>query len=304
MDANSIKGFHIEPTNKCTLKCPGCARTRFRNSFSKYWTNQDLDIDSLFKFLDIDLNNKSLLFCGVYGDSIYHANFIDMIKESKSQGANVSITTNGSYKSLDWWKSLVSLLSPSDEIIFSVDGDPSNFNQYRINGDWQSIETGMKVVGSTDVKSTWRYILFAYNLNSIDTAKNIAQNLNITNFEVATSHRYDEVTEEYKPAEEKFLHKKYTPQSMFKKDTSNNVSVDPKCKDNQTHFISAQGFYSPCCFIADHRFYYKTRFAKNQNLYDISKTTISQILSEPEVVDFYNNLNLHSVCKFNCPSCS
>jgi hypothetical protein len=53
--------------------------------------------------------------------------------------------------------------------------------------------------------------------------------------------------------------------------------------------------------VADHRFYYKTPFGKNKKEYDISTTTLSQILKRPAVVEFYRTLDDHSVCQFNCP---
>ena len=57
----------------------------------------------------------------------------------------------------------------------------------------------------------------------------------------------------------------------------------------------------PCCFAGDHRFYYKTEFYKNQDLYDISKTTITKVLDK--LKDFYSTLEDAKLnyCTFNCP---
>ena len=62
---DSLKGFHIEPTNICTLKCPGCSRTQFINMFPKKWKNNQLNLDHLKKFIDIDISNKVFDLCGV-----------------------------------------------------------------------------------------------------------------------------------------------------------------------------------------------------------------------------------------------
>jgi hypothetical protein len=67
------------------------------------------------------------------------------------------------------------------------------------------------------------------------------------------------------------------------------------------HFITADGFYSPCCFIADHRFYYKTIFGKQKKFYNIQEYTLSQMLAESTVIDFYQNLDQQPGCQFNCP---
>lgn len=126
-----IAGFHIEPTNICTLKCSGCARTRFIDQWPQHWHNHSLDVNHLLQFLDIDLSDKTINLCGNYGDPIYHPDFINFVKQLKETGVTLSITTNGSYKTKDWWQQLTELLTCKDNITFSVDGIPENFTQYR-----------------------------------------------------------------------------------------------------------------------------------------------------------------------------
>ncbi len=79
-----ISGLHIEPTNICTLKCPGCARTRFLDQWPQHWKNHSLDVDQLLKFLDIDLSNLDIVLCGNYGDPIYHPDLIDFVTKLSS----------------------------------------------------------------------------------------------------------------------------------------------------------------------------------------------------------------------------
>ena len=100
---DEITGFHIEPTNVCTLKCEGCARTRFLSKWPQHWKNNCLNIDSLLSFLDIDLTGKHMNLCGNYGDPIYHNDFINFVAKLKQSGARITITTNGSYQSRNWW---------------------------------------------------------------------------------------------------------------------------------------------------------------------------------------------------------
>ena len=195
----TINGFHIEPTNICTLKCSGCARTRFIDQWPQHWKNHSLDIDQLLSFLDIDLTGKKIVLCGNYGDPIYHPNFIDFVKKLKARGAVLSITTNGSYKSQAWWEELVSNLSSSDFVNFSVDGTPDNFTKYRVNADWESIKIGMDVVAKSHCDSSWKYIPFAFNQQDIETVKQLSQSIGIKNFRVEPSDRFDEQTLELIP---------------------------------------------------------------------------------------------------------
>lgn len=293
-----ISGLHIEPTNICTLKCPGCARTRFLDQWPQHWKNHSLDIDQLLKFLDIDLSNLDIVLCGNYGDPIYHPDLIDFVTKLKQRNARITINTNGSYKTKLWWQQLTDALTDQDLIIFSIDGIPKNFNQYRINADWSSIQTGIKVVATSAVKTQWKYIPFSYNENDIDTAQQLSIDLGIDEFLVELSDRFDDQTAHLRPSNN-LLSNRYDSQLKWKSDNSG--AVDPKCQTNRSHYISADGHYIPCCYLADHRFYYKTQFGKNKIEYSIVDQTLGQILSAPKVVEFYQNLDQQPGCQYNCP---
>jgi organic radical activating enzyme len=296
---DTISGFHIEPTNICTLKCPGCARTRFIEQWPQHWRNHSLDVNKLLQFLDIDLTGKRIGLCGNYGDPIYHNDLIDFVKKLKACGATLSITTNGSYKTQQWWNELVDNLTSADIINFSVDGTPDNFTNYRVNADWNSIQVGMEVVAKASCDSSWKYIPFSFNQQDIESVEKLSNNIGIKNFRVELSDRFDEQTHELIP-DLSLLGSRYVPQVNWKSNRSNS-KVNPKCQSNKEHFITAEGYYSPCCYLADHRFYYKTPFGKNKRQYDIRRHTLSEILQQPQTVEFYQTLNQQSGCQYNCP---
>jgi organic radical activating enzyme len=299
--SDNLVGLHIEPTNICTLKCPGCARTRFINQWPQHWKNHSLDIDHLLKFLDIDLTGLKILLCGNYGDPIYHPNFIEFVTKLKQRGSVISIVTNGSYRTTDWWKALTSVLTSADCITFSIDGIPTNFTQYRINADWDTIKQGIEISAESACQTEWKYIPFSFNSTDIESAEQFSQQLGIDRFFVDPSDRFDEATESLKPSNT-LLGTRYDAQVLWKSAQVPSLKkVTPKCVNEREHFITADGYYSPCCFIADHRFYYKTTFGKQKKLYNIQEHSISQILAEPTVIEFYQNLDQHPGCQFNCP---
>jgi hypothetical protein len=53
--------------------------------------------------------------------------------------------------------------------------------------------------------------------------------------------------------------------------------------------------------LSDFRFYYKTTFGKNKKEYSIANTTLTDILGQPKVVEFYNTLNEQRGCQYFCP---
>jgi len=296
----TVDGLHIEPTNICTLKCPGCARTRFIDQWPQHWKNYSLDIDQLLNFLDIDLTDKKIVLCGNYGDPIYHNDLINFVIKLKARGAVLSITTNGSYKTQSWWEELVDNLSSADIINFSVDGTPDNFTKYRVNADWDSIRVGMDVVARSTCGSSWKYIPFAFNQQDIETVEKLSNSIGIKTFRVEFSDRFDKQTHDLIP-DTSLLGSRYMSQVKWKSNVSNR-KVDSKCQSGREHFITAEGYYSPCCYLADHRFYYKTLFGKNKRQYSIRQHTLSEILQQTETIEFYQTLDQYSGCQYNCPN--
>jgi organic radical activating enzyme len=298
---DSLTGLHIEPTNICTLKCSGCARTRFINQWPQHWKNHSLDIDHLLRFLDIDLTGLKISLCGNYGDPIYHPDFVEFVTKLKQRGSIINIITNGSYRTTDWWASLTSVLTSADCITFSIDGIPTNFTQYRINADWNTIKQGIEISAESACQTEWKYIPFSFNSTDVESTKQLSQQLGIDRFFVDPSDRFDEQTEFLKPSDT-LLGSRHNAQVLWKTTATPSIKhVDPKCANKKEHFITADGYYSPCCFVADHRFYYKTQFGKQKNQYNIQTQSLSQILEQPTVIDFYQNLPDQPVCQFSCP---
>jgi len=298
---SNIKGFHIEPTNICTLRCPRCPRTKFIDQFkSKNWENFQLNLEDFKNFFDIDLNGLIFTLCGNYGDPIYYSDLIPMVQWIKSKNANVTIVTNGSYCKLNWWQTLGEHLTDQDKVIFSIDGSPENFTQYRVNADWESIKIGIDAMVKSKAKTIWKYIPFSFNASSIESSRTLSQRLGIDSFEVTPSDRWDGENDPLKPLGFSGARESAIIQWRNKQDSA---LIDPICtRTHDQHFISATGHYMPCCYVGDHRFYYKSEFYNNKEIYDISKTTITEVLNNTQ--NFYNNIKTTKTnyCSFNCPT--
>ena len=195
----TIEGFHLEPTNICTLKCSGCARTRFIDRWPEHWKNHSLDIDSVLSFLDLVLSGKHIHLCGNYGDPIYHSDLINFVSKLKQAGTRIVITTNGSYKSLEWWQELTLHLDSQDTVRFSIDGVPNNFTQNRKNADWTSTLTAIETCVASSCQTVWKYIPFSYNQHSVEQAKRMCWDLGMDTFLLDPSDRFDELTADLLP---------------------------------------------------------------------------------------------------------
>jgi len=183
-------------------------------------------------------------------------------------------------------------------ITFSIDGIPENFTQYRINGDWTTIQDAIEVCVESPCSTAWSFIQFSYNENNIEQARQLSQDLGMDQFHINHSDRFDEQTMHFKPTKSN-PGTKWNNQQNWKQSQSTK-KINPKCHRGGTHYISADGYYMPCCFIGDHRFYYKNEFGKNKKQYAISDTTLSEILNRATVAEFHRTVSEHSVCQYNC----
>lgn len=296
---DNIAGLHIELTNRCTLKCPKCSRTEFQNRFGmKAWQNHDIELSELKNFLDCDLTGLKINLCGTYGDPIYYKDLYSAVEYFKSNGAWIELTTNGSYRDEHWWQSISSLLTAQDIINFSIDGVPDNFTQYRVNANWDSILVGFKHTVASGALVRYKFIPFSFNEASIETAQQLAQELGAV-FHYEYSDRWASNDDPLKPKNDKLT--SVRSESLIHWQPNRQYSIMPKCKTNNLeHYISAEGYYIPCCFMSDYRSYYKTVFHKEKERFNISKTTLSSVLQNLE--SFYSTIESTplDVCKYHC----
>jgi len=287
----------IEATSRCVLACSRCERTILNDKFGKKFPVNDLNISDITKFLDTDINEITL--CGNLGDPIYHKNFIELVYVLKQKSRKIKITTNGSYKTKEWWENLNRLLSYDDTIMFSIDGIPNNFTQYRVNADWNSIEVGIKECVKGKVKTIWKFIPFRYNEYDIEDAKKISENLGIDVFRVTPSDRWN-FDDPLKPTQKSYNGPRDIVQQEYKQFKNTDFEIKPRCSDNTKHYVSASGFYVPCCYSKHHSFYYKNKWWKNRVNHNIKHTTLSkQVKIFNEFYDTIQN-DRPEYCVFNC----
>ena len=312
MVLKNIRGFHLELTNICTLKCTACSRTILKDLLPTKWKNHSLVLKDIINFIDIDIRGLRFQLCGTYGDPIYYDDLFELCRWIKNNGGYIVLNTNGSYKSSKWWTELSTILNEQDEIVWGIDGLPENFTTYRVNSDWKSIKLGIDIITKTNIKTNWQFIIFQYNKDVIEQARALSLEYGMTTFSLVNTNRPLQ-NENFKRSddfpdvdnEDKVTEWKYN--RVINWDNSLN-ELDPLClKNNSEHYISAEGYYIPCCFLANHFDYYKSYWGKNKKKHKISNNTFSKLINHSETQEFYNKLNSNnceSGCRFHCPKIS
>jgi MoaA/NifB/PqqE/SkfB family radical SAM enzyme len=192
--------WHLELSSKCVLACPRCPRTEHPDKFKV----EVLDLDFIKKIMppEVLAQTTRILLCGGQGDPIYCKDFLEIVEYIKTTNPDIqiNITTNGSHRTVEWWKTLARLLNDIDRVFFSVDGwDQESNNIYRVNSNYASTLQGIKALneGNKDVNITWSTIVFKFNQDKLDVIRDIAKEHGAHTFQLVKSSLFGSKVPKY-----------------------------------------------------------------------------------------------------------
>jgi MoaA/NifB/PqqE/SkfB family radical SAM enzyme len=180
-----IKKIHVELSSKCNANCPGCPRNVQGGYELPSLKKAELSIDDFKKLFLKDFLKQidSILFCGNYGDPITCNDIIPILTYIKScSDANIRIHTNGSLRTPEFWKNIATILSPSDTIIWSIDGLSDTNHLYRRGTDWNKIIDNATSFIEAGGIATWEYLIFKHNEHQINEARELSKKLGFQYF--------------------------------------------------------------------------------------------------------------------------
>lgn len=304
--------WHIEPSSICTLQCPRCPRAELPETL----LNKQLTLDFFKTQIGVDVVRqiRKITFCGNDGDPIYCKDLADICVWLKTVNPQISLTiiTNGSYKSADWWQYLGKVLDHRDEVHWSLDGWNQESNQtYRVNSDWDSIMRGITAFTqvNTSTYMVWASIAFRFNQHNLEQQKSQAIGLGFDLYQLTKSTKFGSkypdaygVTDLLEPTDASLVASGHrferisTPLSQksrysneFKavflqraQDLDKHTALSGICLiGNKGVFLNSQGEFYPCCWTAN-------RYAHNSNWhqqaatqFNLHKRTFESIISDP-----------------------
>lgn len=188
------KSVNLDLSNKCTLECPRCARRKFKNKKDvpgRYMTDKEWKL--YLNYFD------EFIFSGQFSDPILHPKLPDMLKDIHELSKYASLHVAASHRPkeffIDCFKSL-----PHSHWVFGLDGLPASSSKYRIRQDGEKLFEMMLLSREYVEKTTWHYIIFKYNENEIDQAKELAEKNNIE-IKIIKSSRFSSDDDSYRPSE-------------------------------------------------------------------------------------------------------
>ena len=174
--------INLDITHRCTLQCQRCNRAVFAARGQKV-PGEDLSIENFKKILAFF---KEIYFCGQISDPIFHPQFIEFLKLLK--GRKTIIHTAASHKKEEWYKKAFEANTDA-YWTFGIDGLPKDSHKYRKNQDGEYLFKMACMAAKIVDKVKWQYIVFSYNENNIEEARQMAKDNNMI-FEVQKSSRF------------------------------------------------------------------------------------------------------------------
>jgi MoaA/NifB/PqqE/SkfB family radical SAM enzyme len=276
---------------------------------------------------------RKITFCGNDGDPIYCRDFLEICAWIKHVNPNLHLTiiTNGSYKTKDWWIKLASILNHCDEIHWSVDGwDQDSNSQYRRNSDWASIEQGQKTFAqhNTSTYRVWATIAFRFNQHDLDRIQDLARVMGMDSWQLTLSTKFgSKYPEQYgvqDPLEPTVpdlvssaarFERRITPfsqktrpesamQMLFLERHQAIKNYTAVCMiGNKGVFLNSQGELYPCCWVANryaHNRVWHVRASEMLNLYhrQLEHIVEDQFWASPEFLNFQGH-ECQTKCSLN-----
>ena len=186
MKWNDVTNLHLEITALCNAACPACSRYPTSSYFvHPYISNSDTwSIEEVKKRLPPEdiAGIKAFFINGTLGDFVanFHAlEIVDYFREC-APTAYISINTNGSARTREWWTRLGSI--PKVHVAFAIDGLADTHALYRRNTDWNKIIENAQAFIQAGGDAEWIMTLFKHNEHQVDDCSALATHYGFKNF--------------------------------------------------------------------------------------------------------------------------
>lgn len=219
---DQIRAVHLEVTNKCNASCPQCPRSDHGGPVNSSLSLTELTLDDVRQIFPWEFakNLRSVLLCGNYGDAIMAEEVSEICEffREVSPKISIGIHTNGSARTMLWWRRLAIILSepsksskppaidsggqsppPSDAILspssssyvrFGLDGLADTNHIYRRGTKWKTIMNSARAFIGAGGRAEWNFIVFKHNEHQVEQAEALSKEMGFASFRVRKTPRF------------------------------------------------------------------------------------------------------------------
>ena len=178
-----IKVIHLEVTSKCQASCPMCVRNIQGGVESPALQISEITLDQFKEWFPVDFIKQldKVYMCGNTGDPIIAKDTLKIFEYLRVTNTRLelSMNTNGSARSWQFWKGLAKL---NVKIRFGIDGLMGSHELYRIGTSWVKILDNAKHFIKEGGDATWDMLVFDHNKHEVDTCREMSELLGFKNF--------------------------------------------------------------------------------------------------------------------------
>lgn len=289
---DEIKDIHLEITSNCQAKCPMCPRRINGGAINPLIKITEITLDTFKQWFPESYIKQlnSLFMCGNLGDPIIASDCLEIFEYLNKSNPNIrlSMHTNGSARSQDWW---IKLAENKVRVVFGIDGLEDTHSLYRIATDWNRIIRNAKSFIDAGGYAEWHMLVFKHNEHQIEQCRSVSQELGFKNFQIKHTTRFEKGKFHVLDESGKTINILYPTEKskeMMSKVVGylNDRQPEIKCKAQKykQFYISAEGYLSPCCWLdfnwilpkQDTRIDYMDRIGELPNLY---KNSLEEIFN-------------------------
>ena len=251
---DDIRDVHLEVTTKCQARCPMCIRRIHGGVLYPYLELTEVTLEKFQSWFPTDFIKQlnSLFLCGNNGDPIIAKESLQILQYLRKVNPSIelSIHTNGSARSKEWW---IDLAKTETHVVFGIDGLADTHSIYRIGTDFNKIIENAKEFIGAGGRADWHMLVFKHNQHQIEECRKLCSELGFKDFQVKHTTRFQD---DYFPVlddDGKVLYKlepsDQTIEKMYKINfVKSRQDISCKASKWKQIFVSASGDLTPCCW--------------------------------------------------------
>ncbi len=267
----NVKSLHLELTNKCQASCPMCARNYNGGSEREYLQLTEITLEKFKEWFPKEflLRLDNIYACGNYGDPIIAQDCLEIFEYIRSVNTTtrLAIHTNGSARSIDWWKRLATAMGENSFVVFGIDGFKGQHELYRRGTDFDRIIENARAFMSSGGRARVDSLVFKHNENTVDDFEKFLIEQGFENINFKTTKRFygsenfkvekktgeidyyleAATTDRWKQEFKINLDNLRSPSALKK--IKESIPIQPECETLKQIYVDCFGNFLPCCWV-------------------------------------------------------